>query len=657
MKRSLLVLLFASIVPASAQTASPEVWARVGLFGGMNINIHSAGYEELSGVPNCCPEFESGSGIGGAIGLMYEHMLGGPLELALRAGFQGRGATLEAREPIPLIIDGELYDGEIRHVLEAGLGHLTIEPMLGVRVGRIVGFHLGPSVGFPVSTTFAQREELAKPEDIGTFENDSRVRNDTSGTIPNAASFDAGITFGVSADIAVNEEKTVIVSPELFFTADLTNVTTDLSWKSHALRIGVAIKYALEREPSPVGIAPVIDDVAPVSSSTPITITALAVRANGVESSDATMHIEEFISTNMRPLLNYVFFDEGSSQLSERYTRVDAVAFDAERLHSLDAIDTYHHVLNIVGERLREHPRAVVTLVGCNTASGAETGARGLSRARAAAVREYLRTVWSIDTARVRVEARDLPALPSDTATADGRAENRRVEIIVDERAVLAPVVTADTLRTVTPPVVRFRPGVAADAGVARWQLAATQRGAVVKSLEGEGVPPTSIDWETNEDQLRIPNADDSLRYQLRVEDRVGKVSLAGGALPVNLITLRRKREERIGDRVIDRYSLILFEYDRSDLDAINADIAADIRSRITSDATVTVTGHTDRIGDETYNQRLSEDRARNVARALGIAPERASGLGERRLLYDNELPEGRFYSRTVSIVVETPTK
>jgi hypothetical protein len=31
--------------------------------------------------------------------------------------------------------------------------------------------------------------------------------------------------------------------------------------------------------------------------------------------------------------------------------------------------------------------------------------------------------------------------------------------------------------------------------------------------------------------------------------------------------------------------------------------------------------------------------------------------VGETMPLYDNELPEGRFYSRTVNVIVETPVK
>ncbi|HEY6172349.1 MAG TPA: hypothetical protein VIX80_08840 [Candidatus Kapabacteria bacterium] len=65
--------------------------------------------------------------------------------------------------------------------------------------------------------------------------------------------------------------------------------------------------------------------------------------------------------------------------------------------------------------------------------------------------------------------------------------------------------------------------------------------------------------------------------------------------------------------------------------------------------------GYTDRIGTDEYNTLLSDIRARATQRYLGLDRAEVKGLGRRILLYDNDLPEGRFYSRTVTIVVSTP--
>lgn len=66
-----------------------------------------------------------------------------------------------------------------------------------------------------------------------------------------------------------------------------------------------------------------------------------------------------------------------------------------------------------------------------------------------------------------------------------------------------------------------------------------------------------------------------------------------------------------------------------------------------------TVTGHTDSTGSDTYNQSLSERRAKTVARYLegkGIAVGRltTSGAGESKPIADNATKEGRAKNRRV---------
>ena len=74
------------------------------------------------------------------------------------------------------------------------------------------------------------------------------------------------------------------------------------------------------------------------------------------------------------------------------------------------------------------------------------------------------------------------------------------------------------------------------------------------------------------------------------------------------------------------------------------------------TEANVEVQGHTDIIGTEDYNQKLSEDRAHTVTDYLikkGIAAERlrAVGFGTRVPLADNESDEGRAKNRRVELV------
>ena len=68
-----------------------------------------------------------------------------------------------------------------------------------------------------------------------------------------------------------------------------------------------------------------------------------------------------------------------------------------------------------------------------------------------------------------------------------------------------------------------------------------------------------------------------------------------------------------------------------------------------------TATGHTDSVGDEAYNQKLSERRAQAVVdflHAKGVSPGRitAIGMGEIKPIADNATEEGRAQNRRVTI-------
>ena len=75
------------------------------------------------------------------------------------------------------------------------------------------------------------------------------------------------------------------------------------------------------------------------------------------------------------------------------------------------------------------------------------------------------------------------------------------------------------------------------------------------------------------------------------------------------------------------------------------------------SDAVLKIIGHTDSIGTEAYNQKLSERRARAVAAYLqshwGISPKRlrTEGHGEREPIAGNDTAEGRQRNRRVQFV------
>jgi len=79
---------------------------------------------------------------------------------------------------------------------------------------------------------------------------------------------------------------------------------------------------------------------------------------------------------------------------------------------------------------LRKHPRLKVELQGHTDSIGSAPYNLTLSRKRAESVRDYLVT-RGIASDRVSAQGFGLNSPVADNATAEGRANNRRVEIVI----------------------------------------------------------------------------------------------------------------------------------------------------------------------------------------------------------------------------------
>ncbi len=104
----------------------------------------------------------------------------------------------------------------------------------------------------------------------------------------------------------------------------------------------------------------------------------------------------------------------------------------------------------------------------------------------------------------------------------------------------------------------------------------------------------------------------------------------------------------------------LLFAFNSAVLKPTAAPVIASWASRMAADhAAWIITGHTDWIGSDGYNQRLSMRRAEAVREALirrGISPQRltARGRGESQPVADNRTDAGRSLNRRVEVMRAT---
>ncbi len=104
----------------------------------------------------------------------------------------------------------------------------------------------------------------------------------------------------------------------------------------------------------------------------------------------------------------------------------------------------------------------------------------------------------------------------------------------------------------------------------------------------------------------------------------------------------------------------VLFKFDSAELTSGARRTAYDIANAIrgTHQRMISVEGHTDSVGTDSYNQRLSFERARSVGNELirdGVPSSQVKtrGFGESRPIESNDTSYGRSKNRRVEVVLE----
>lgn len=652
----------------SSRLARQRLMPRIGFFFGAGLVYHQSDFAGIPEAPTCllCDSGRFSGGLGGGIfggALLLEFPIDDVWRIQAHTGYFSVGARQTVRRQIgPVALSGEdTTSGVSEYLLDTPFELVGGGVLVGMRPWDIpLNVRFGPEVGYLAARNFSQQEELVAPS-AGVFVNErgerAQIRNEFTGEMEQPA-LQIGALLELDYELPLNRRETMILAPMLSYTFPLTGVRSDLDWRIHQARGGIALKYSLPVPDLPPEPKMPLPPPPPVRE--PVLAAAMQAYsvAHGREVDGLRLTIEEFVSTRMHSVLPFVFFEEGSSELPDRYARLDAGQaenYQLARLHNKSTLDVYYQTLNTIGYRMRRNPKARLTLIGTNSDRGDEAGNVALSRGRAQTIKDYLVDVWSIDADRIATSGRNLPVNASNPDDPDGMAENRRVEIVSTLPEILEPVTTTDTLRTVDPPLLRVKSQLRADAGIDTWQLDLEQDGALLKAFKGSGSPPQSLDWNMTADDGAAPKGSAPIMATLQVKDGRGKTTQARDTVNVTWISVNRKREERLGDTIFHRYNMITFDFNRANLTPGTMRIVDLIRGETAENARVEVAGYTDRVGDAAHNLDLSRLRAQNTARALGVPLDQAIGLGESVERFDNDLPEGRFLSRSVDVTVKTP--
>lgn len=643
---------------------------RFGLFVDYNLNYHNTSFKALPGIPNCCTLFEKGFGSGLEYGGNVQLFINKFLSYGIRLSLGNLHGVLNKYDEIPVILNGEIIPGKIENKIDISNNLISISPFISYRIEPVSNnlySYFSAKIGIPIDVTYSQYEKLLEPVGSCTFIDGTTIRNIHSGKLDSKSSFLAAASVGLGYDIPLNKVGFLVFTPEIYFNYWFLTPVKDLSWNVFQIAMGASIKYIQPPPPPPPPAEPML----PILPELPfpddeqnfiVDINAYKIDLTGNKIDDVTIKVEDFTYVSLKPLLNYIFFDKNSSELPLRYkllNRKQADNFDIKILRELDPVETYYHILNIVGKRLREFPNAKIKLVGTNANIDEEKGNLELSEARAISVKNYFVDVWKIDEDRIKVSAINLPKEPTTSLDNDGIDENMRVEILSDDIHITESILTFDTLKVIEEADIEFVPEVTSTFDVKDWDIVISQNGKEIEKWSGSNNIPSEIKWKIEDDNHKynqIKSRKENLKYVLNVTDKIGqKVSSKLKDIDIQRMSIDAKRSENQSDTEFERYSLILFDFGSSKLGYEHKQTVDYIKKRIKPNSEVNIIGYSDAIGDSLVNSKLALERAKAVVKRLQILNAEVHGVGEAEILYQDNLPECRFYCRTVMIDIKTP--
>jgi outer membrane protein OmpA-like peptidoglycan-associated protein len=641
------VMLIGIQAPISAQEVQYErpTW-RFGIAGAANANFYEGTTQELNDDLTSLQPFGHGNGFGLFLAPTIEyHRPETMFGFMLQAGYDSRRGTFDqVMSPCDCPLD-----------LSTELSYITIEPSIRMAPFKS-NFYLyaGPRLAFGLNESF-EYEQNPNPDFPNSLD-EKMVNADFSNMEKTQLSMQIGTGWDIPINSTSNQTQ-YMISPFITYHPYFGQTPRSIeTWNITTIRAGVAIKLGRGKriESKTPAAAPVS---APVAVAPAVSFTV----NSPVNETVAVSFIESF------PLRNYVFFDQGSTTIPDKYIKLNkeqAMNFSEVQLGRFNQITAvgrsdrqmtvYYNILNIMGERMQNNRTATINLVGSS-----EQGERQ-ARLMADAVKSYLVNTFGITSSRITTQGKGLPASLAGGTEREQllRQEHSRVAIESSSLALLKEYQTGP------------------DAPLGSISLTKEAPLDSYVSINANGAAKAFKSWklEVRDENDRLQNFGPYYRDSVSLSGKSILGDRSKGTYKFTLIgetqdgrTISKVARADVVQWVTpvvkhgQRFSVI-FEFDQSKTNAAYEKYLLDVVTPAISDgATVRIQGYSDSIGDKDYNQKLSEARAENVR---SIIQNGLTKAGRKDVKFDvkghgalisesnfkNTLPEQRFYNRTVLI-------
>lgn len=621
-----------------------------GVAGGANFNFYRGSTHQLNSSLTPPVTFHDGDGVGLYLAPVIEfHKPDTRFGFMFQAGYDSRKGSFDQKtSPCDCPAD-----------LSTDLSYITVEPSIRFAPFKS-NFYLygGPRLAFNIDKSF--KYSLGINPAYPNQEPTPSVEGDFDAIDQTILSMQVGAGYDIPLSSQSHKTQFVLspfVSFHPYFGQNPRSVET---WNITTVRAGVALKFGQGSEI----LAAEAEAVEP----------PVQFSVNSPKNIPGERNVREIF-----PLRNYVFYDLESKEIPSRYKllrKEDVKDFNEDQIattafvnpsgRSARQMTVYYNVINILGVRMVKNSSTAVTLVG-SSEKGSEDGVL-----MAESIKTYLVNVFEINPARIITKGQLKPNIPSEQPGATKelvllREGDRRVSIESNSPQLLmefqsgpdAPLKPLEFVTVQEAPLSSYVTidAVGANEAYSTWSLQITDPDGKVKPFgpykqEKVSIPGKDIMGVRPEGDYKVKLIGQTKSGQIVEKETTSHM----------VLWTPSKTEEGL------RYSII-FEFNKSKAIAMYEKYLTEVVApKIPKNGMVVIHGHTDIIGEESYNLNLSLDRANEVRSIIEKALSNSGrkdvtyevygyGEDESKSPFENKFPEERFYNRTVIIDIIPGTK
>jgi outer membrane protein OmpA-like peptidoglycan-associated protein len=605
---------------------------------GVLFNQHLPNFVSFGSIVSC-GDFVRGSSILPTFSLSLETPIGDATHVGLGVGYIQRGAKIFSNQtslPARNLVNGNIESVVTENVLTTTLSFIEIQLELRTKlfsIGKstlrgLVGFKLG----IPMTATYSQDHNIVSPEGATFINGGQKTLNFSNGTqkITSISQPLMSPVFGI--------ENLLPVGTSSFFTQQLSvdytinNVTQDANWKMLGARLDLGYRFSLKssppeppkREEPPPPPPPVVVEEKKIDKPKPLPIISIQL-----QDVNAKLLTGNELRASL-PLVNAIFFPLNSSDIPSSYITDSYQQFETD-----DAVEYHRNILRSIASILNRNEKGSVTLEGAT--SGNDEGGVALARKRAESVKSALEKL-GIASSRINIRASVNPRISSNPEFAQGKEENRRVDIVLNDAPLQEYVARQQFVEL---------------AGTANVKVGSQflESGeiSVIGNATGQQTFPANGGTQQVSFKQRLEN--DKGQFILDVNASTAPFLSTRDEVAINLSTLKR---EQIELNLTEFSAILRFDYNSAEFSQANRDLLRQLTDLLPNGSTIEILGSSDVLGDEQKNKELSERRAKATETYLrsitGSKHNITSGISLDK--FDDSKPEGRFLNRCIKIRV-----